>query len=480
MRRRATILEKSVSRTHMTQAIESISYALHIRLTDLSGIMPLLLLAALLSTMAMVGCSSQTRGSWPEHHAALAYHAGGEEEGDGVGGTGLQPEEDGIGGTGILVEGDSLGGTGIIGPISGFGSIIVNGLHISYPPDVEIGLNGQPASIQALKIGRMVEVHALPATDGLAARHIEVLDAVIGPVEAVSRQNGSLRLLGQTVYLDSETVLPSGLDVQHTLNNIRPGQLLRVSGLHLADGSLVATRMEPAAPGTTWLVTGLVRNLATDSFSIGGLQIKRDTAWPDRLRNGRLAMVQGAQVDGHFLGKTLRLKPDTPFNGRVERLVIQGYPRPATDAGTLRIGNLQMDMPVDSAAKEIDPRMPLTHQRIQLTAQIGRNGEIHAEQMVTIQSAPAAAIGRLPPPVKPPSTPKPRLKWNRTPDQIVPKPPLSDRSIQTPRPPIRQLLPLNPPSKPKQLPNLTPLSPPRLPAPVAHPTTPKPKRAVTR
>jgi len=435
-------------------------------------IMLLLLLAALLPIMAMVGCSSQTRESWPEHHAALAHHAGGEDESDGVGGTGLQPEGDGIGGTGILAEGDGLGGTGIIGPISGFGSIIVNGLHISYPPDVAIGLNGQPASIQALKIGRVVEVHALPATDGLAARHIEVLDAVIGPVEAINQQDGSLRLLGQTVYLDSETVLPSGLDIQQTLKKLRPGQLLRVSGLHLADGSLVATRMEPADPGATWLVTGLVRNLTADGFSIGGLQIKRSTAWPDKLRNGRLAVVQGEQVDGHFLGKTLLLKPEIPFNGRVERLVIQGYPRPATDAGTLRIGNLQMDMPAESAAKEIDLRTPLTHQRIQLTAQIGRNGEAHAKRITTIRPAPAAAIGRLPPPVKPHPTPRPRLKWNRTPDQILPKPSLTDRLIQAPRPPIRQLVPLNPPSKPKRLPDLRPLSPPRLPAPVVHPTVP--------
>ena len=439
------------------------------------------LLAVLLFLMAVVGCSSQTRESWPEHHAALAHHAGGEDESDGVGGTGLQSEGDGIGGTGILAEGDGLGGTGIIGPISGFGSIIVNGLHISYPPDVAIGLNGQPASIQALKIGRVVEVHAFPATDGLAAQHIEVLDAVIGPLEAINRQDGSLRLLGQTVYLDSETALPSGLDIEHTLNNLRLGQLLRVSGLHLADGSLVATRMEPADPGTTWLVTGLVKDLTADSFSIGGLQIKRGAAWPDKLRNGRLAVVQGAQVNGHFLGKTLLLKPDTPFNGRVNRLVIQGYPGVATDAGTLRIGNLQMDMPADSATKEIDLRMPLTHQRIQLTAQIGRNGEAHAERITTIQPAPAAAIGRVLPPIRPPATtPRPILKWNRTPDQIVPKPPLTDRSIQTPRPPIRQLLPLNPPSKPKPLPNLTPLSPPRLPAPVVRPTIPKLKRAVTR
>ncbi len=404
------------------------------------AILRLLLLAALL-IVALAGCASQTKDSWPE---SLAHNAGGEEESDGIGGTGLQPE-----------EGDGLGGTGIIGPITGFGSIIVNGMHIDYPPDVVIGLNGEPASTQALKMGRIVEVRAFPVTGELVAHQIEVLDAVIGPVEAVNRQDGSLRVLGQTVYLDRETVLASGLDIQ----NLRPGELLRVSGLHLADGALVATRIEPAEAGAGWFVTGLVRDLAEDGFSIGGLQVRRGTAWPDKLRDGRLVLVRGEQVDGRFLGKKLLVKPDTPFNGMVERLVIQGYPRPATHAGALRIGNLQMDMPADSAVKESNLRMPLIHQRIQLTVHIARNGSVHAGRMVAIRPAPAAAIGRLLPSIKRPAapSPSPSLKWDRTPDQGVPKPPpLSDRLIRPPSAPIRRPAPLRAPSDPRQLPELRP------------------------
>ena len=44
-----------------------------------------------------------------------------------------KPDDDyGIGGTGISNDDYGIGGTGIIGTISGFGSIIVNGLHIEY------------------------------------------------------------------------------------------------------------------------------------------------------------------------------------------------------------------------------------------------------------------------------------------------------------------------------------------------------------
>ena len=399
-------------------------------------IMRWLLLAALLPIMALVACTYQAKDSAPSSSVSLVRNIGGEDESDGIGGTGLQSEGDGIGGTGMLAEGDGIGGTGIIGPISGFGSIIVNGMHVDYSPEMPIILNGEPASTAELKIGRVVEVHARPAAGELSAHSIAVLDAVVGPVEVINKQDGSVRILGQRVYLDRETVLFSNLDLPGVLKSLKLGDLLRVSGLHLANGSLVATRMEPAEPGADWFVMGLVSGLTTDSFAIGGLQIKRDAVWPDGLQNGRLVQVRGEQVDGRFLGQDLRLKPDVPFSGRVERLVVQGYPRPAKRSGLLRMGNLQMDMPAGSAVKGANLRGSLIHQRIELTAYIGRRGGVRAEKIVTIRLAPAAAIGRLFPSVKLPTLPNRDLKWNRTPDQGVPKPPLSGRPIKLQRPPL--------------------------------------------
>jgi len=397
-------------------------------------VMRWLLLAVLLPAMTLVACTYQAKDNVSESNATLAHNAGGDDESDGIGGTGLQPEGDGIGGTGMLAEGDGLGGTGIIGPISGFGSIVVNGIHIDYPADMVIGLNGQTASTKELKIGRVVEVHASSATGRLAARSIEVLDAVIGPVEAINRQDGSVRVLGQQVYLDSQTVLFSNLDIQGVLKSLKPGDLLRVSGLHLANGSLVATRMEPADPGVAWFVTGVVRGLDTDGFSIGGLQVKRGAVWPKGLRNGSSARVRGERVDGRFLAQELSLRADVPFDGMVERLVIQGYPRPATHPDALRIGNLQVEMPTDAATKDTNLRTPLTLQRIQLTARIERNGDIRAERITTIRLAPAAVMGGPLPLGNQPSIPKREIKWNQTPEKSFPKPPVLDSPIRRQRP----------------------------------------------
>ena len=57
---------------------------------------------------------------------------------EGLGGTGIERErdEDGIGGTGVVADrhggDDGIGGTGIMGTITGFGSILTNGLVVEF------------------------------------------------------------------------------------------------------------------------------------------------------------------------------------------------------------------------------------------------------------------------------------------------------------------------------------------------------------
>ncbi len=411
---------------------------------DASTAVRRLLLGILLSAVALTGCSPPPKGAGPAGHPPLQSSLGGDED-------------------------DGIGGTGIIGPISGFGSLIVNGLRIHYPSNMAtIHLNGRPASTAALKIGRMVEILALPHRDGLMAHRIEVRDAVIGPVEAIDRTEQRLRILGQTIYLEPETILPSGQGLQTTLERLQPGTPLRISGLPLADGTLVATRMEPAAAGSHWLVSGRVKALTADHFTIGGLRIQRDAQWPDTLQNGRFVLVRGRESGGRFLGKQLQIRPDAPFGSGVKRLVIQGYPRPAARSGAWRIGSLQIDMPAQEQA--------MLHQRIQLTARIRDGGRLHAERVIPLRPAPAAAAKRLLPPARPAAPVI--LKWDRTPEPSVPGPAPTDRLIQPLPPPITPRKPLKPRPRPETRPAPAAIGP--APGPLAvPPLTPQRKRAVT-
>ena len=107
--------------------------------------------------------------------------------------------DQGIGGTG-LSRGDDhgIGGTGIVGVIQRFGSIFVNGERIGYAPDVPVRIDGEAASVKALRIGHVARVVAQRQANGmLTTNRIDAVSEVVGPIESV--KGGEMTVLGQKV-----------------------------------------------------------------------------------------------------------------------------------------------------------------------------------------------------------------------------------------------------------------------------------------
>jgi hypothetical protein len=78
------------------------------------------------------------------------------------------------------------GGTGIVGVIQRFGSIFVNGERIAFAPDVPVRIDGEAASVKALRIGHVARVVAQRQSNGtLTTRRIDAVSEVIGPIESV-------------------------------------------------------------------------------------------------------------------------------------------------------------------------------------------------------------------------------------------------------------------------------------------------------
>src|SRR5215470_6416666 len=90
--------------------------------------------------------------------------------------------DQGIGGTGITRGDDhGIGGTGIVGVIQRFGSIFVNGERIGFAADVPVTIDGEAASVKALRIGQLARVLAQREGNGwLATRGINVVSEAIG------------------------------------------------------------------------------------------------------------------------------------------------------------------------------------------------------------------------------------------------------------------------------------------------------------
>ena len=133
------------------------------------------------------------------------------------------------------------------GPITGFGSIIVNGTRLDDSVAKVEDEEGVPHPRDVLRLGMWVEVEGPPVRGKATgvANSVRFGSQLKGPVSAVNAAAGTVTVLGQTVEVFSGTVfdgLPDGLA------SVSQGQVLEVHGItQTATGRIRATRVERRA-----------------------------------------------------------------------------------------------------------------------------------------------------------------------------------------------------------------------------------------
>lgn len=180
----------------------------------------------------------------------------------------------GCGGGGIA--GVDTGGTGSFssGRISGFGSIIVNGVRFD-DSTARIALEDDPAGElqpRDLKLGMVVRVEAGEITPGSGtalpsakAASITIETQVKGPVDSKTAPD-TLVVLGQTVKVTASTIFAGT-----TFAGIVVGDILEVSGFVAANGVVTASRIEREDAAGEFKVRGVIEGLDTSAktFRIG-------------------------------------------------------------------------------------------------------------------------------------------------------------------------------------------------------------------
>ncbi len=169
-------------------------------------------------------------------------------------------DDQGIGGSGLSVSGGEqedhgIGGTGIVGTIQGFGSIIVNDVHIPFTESTPVRINGKRVATKEMKIGHVARV----LTVGGVAQRIEITSEVLGPIALISKSR--LSILQQTI--DTRTLDTSRLKV---------GDQVAVFGIRAEDGTIVARRIERRAATSKAHVRGVPGQRGTSAF-IGDLPL---------------------------------------------------------------------------------------------------------------------------------------------------------------------------------------------------------------
>ena len=184
-------------------------------------------------------------------------------------------------------SGGGIGGTGLVaarGPISGFGSVIVNGIEFS-TQGAHILVNGADATEADLRLGMVVQVSGTREAGSPTARAetIEYARDAEGPAEIV-QPGAVLRVLGQTVILGPDT---------RVSGDVTEGSVLEVSGLADATGAIRATYVRKKAdafePGEEIEVKGTVTEVdaAAQTFRLQGQLVSYSAADTRNLPGGR-------------------------------------------------------------------------------------------------------------------------------------------------------------------------------------------------
>ena len=211
---------------------------------------------------------------------------------------------------GIQGTGSPVATTTSVGPISGFGSIIQDGVEYQ-TSSAQIHIEDQPGNEAQLSVGQVVTIKGTVNADGTTgvATDVSFTADVRGPVAQVDVSAGTFTVLGQTVRVTDNTLFDDSLQV--TAVDALAGVVVEVSGTTNAAGEIVASRIELAAAGASLQVKGKVQALDTvaHTFRINALTVDYSNAAPTgSLTSTSAVLVRGAGIsNGVFAATQVRV-----------------------------------------------------------------------------------------------------------------------------------------------------------------------------
>jgi len=241
------------------------------------------------------------------------------------------------GGDGETVAGIDSRGTPVAvtvvskGTISGFGSVIVNGVTFDTSNAV-FTIDGIAGSQANLAIGQVVVVQGELGEDPTTgtADSVTFDDAVEGPVDAIDVVAGTMIVLGQTIVADADTSYDDAINPA-SLEGLAVNDFVEVSGFYLADGTISATRIELRALAGELELTGTVSNPAGTTFEINGFVVDFSAAMLEDFpggtpEDGQLVEARGDALGGagELMATRVKFKGGA-FGDDGDRAEVEGY-----------------------------------------------------------------------------------------------------------------------------------------------------------
>lgn len=263
--------------------------------------------------------------------------------------------------------------TYVTGNISGFGSVIVNGVR--YESDAAtVSKEGKVATQNELKAGEVVTLRAETGADGVPhAKTIEQGRLVQGTVTLVDTVASTLTIAGILVQVTPETLFDPA--ITGGLAGIAVGDRIEVHGFAGTNGTATATRIEKPDAGDLEIeVTGKINSLDTSAkrFTVGTQVVDYAAATLVRLPaaglvDGLLVEVKGTTLLADGALQAARVKAEDgglhgvrgdlgDLHGQVTRFLsvtdfeVQGQ-KVTTDSTTVFVGGATADLKLDARIK---------------------------------------------------------------------------------------------------------------------------------
>ena len=177
---------------------------------------------------------------------------------------------------GDVLAGGGIGGTGntSVGPITALGSIFVNGIEFR-TTNAAVTLDGVDSNEKALQVGMVVKVDGTIDADGRTGQAdlVTFHNNAAGPIKSIDLAESTLEVMGQTVIVDTQTIIAGLRGPTQGLAGLTANDLVEISGLADADGNVMATRIALKTSGTQSQVTGKVSGLSAAVFRINALTV---------------------------------------------------------------------------------------------------------------------------------------------------------------------------------------------------------------
>lgn len=280
---------------------------------------------------------------------------------------------------GVRAPGPSLPGgaaaprtTIVAGPITGFGSVLVNDLVLD-ASTAQILIDGEFRTESDLAVGQVIRAVALEDAGRLRALSIEHDENVVGPITAIDMAAGTLTVLGQSIVVGAGTRLGGGIGAVADLGQ---GDLIAVSGLLLPSGAIEATYVRRAVAGEALQITAAITALDLPSLTLelGGLSIDYSQARLLQLAGGQPALgvvveARGtAIVDGVLIASEVRERVSLPGLFTASAASLTAFEAPLVGTPTADTSALDVNFLGYITATELPSAIALADLRIAIDA----------------------------------------------------------------------------------------------------------------